>query len=593
MENNKKLIWIILMLIPAGLTTFALYMIEKGSAFVFSFLLIAFWYLYWKVYCVRKSLEKVKGIAVFSLFLGICFVVGNIVINGYNFEPGLFGYLKAVLGVLGYAPLYYVFLTYAYKILHTPRITKFTIPQKVTDAFCKNPFRFSFIVIMICWAAHLVIKYPAGMCWDASYQIEQGLGNSQLTTHHPIAHTFLMTAFVRFGQLLGSANIGLFLFVVIEAIVGAICFAYVMSFLHRIKTHTWCKVFAMAYFCFSPYIMGYVGQPIKDFYYSVFCVLFIMMLAEYVMDTEAFWKKKKNLILFLVSTMGVVLFRNNGTYILIPTMLVLICYEIKRRKNTLRHVALLFLICVLPLAASKGLKIIAQPEPGSIAEALSFPFQQTARLVTYHEDSITEEEKEIISKVLPYDELPDLYDEFISDPVKAEYNRDATSEDLKAYLVVWAKQFLREPGCYVEATVCQNIFLFYPAYNNYRYYVESSNMIYPFSKEEIFTTPEWIKQFQPLYHKVLKGFHEFPLFYFVNNMAIYVILVVAMLFFILKDKDKKQLLYLLPMYLSLVIVVLAPVVRGNTRYVYPVLYAIPLMIGVYCARTKQNEKRHF
>lgn len=588
---DKKLIYFGIAGITAILSTYAMHMIDGNSGTLNSILLLGFWYMYWRFFKSYNKLEKVKGLFIFSLILGGFFVIGNIVVNDYPMPNGLIGWGKIIVATAGYGALYYIALMYVYKILHTNKLISLSLPKKITAIFEKHPYMFSFIFLMCSWSIHLIMKYPAGLCWDVGYQIEQGLGNMQLTTHHPLAHTFLLTVFIRFGQLVGSTNAGMFLFVLVEAIVAALIFSYVITFLRRIKTHGWCLLGAIGFFAFSPYVMGYIGQPIKDFYYSVFCVFFITMLAECAIYPEYFWKNIKSPILFAIATLGVVLFRNNGSYIMIPTLLVFAVYELIKHKAWKR--ALLFILtCVISLGAFKALEIVSGAEKGSIKEALSLPFQQTARLVTNYPDSVTEEEKEIINKILPYDELPELYHEHISDPVKDAYNQEASSEDLKNYLVVWFKQFLREPGCYIKATVSQNIYLLYPGYNNYTYYIDSTNMVYPYAKEELFTTPEGILNLQLTYKRFFGAMHKLPVLYLLNNMAVYIIITLAMALYVIKDKDKRHFLYLLPCYLSLGIAIMAPVIRNNVRYTYPILYALPVIVGVYCASVAKKEREN-
>lgn len=72
-----------------------------------------------------------------------------------------------------------------------------------------------------------------------------------------------------------------------------------------------------------------------------------------------------------------------------------------------------------------------QIEPGSIREALSLPFQQTARYALEYGNEITEEEAAVISNILDYEHLAENYNPRISDPVKRTFNKNATREELK------------------------------------------------------------------------------------------------------------------------------------------------------------------
>lgn len=107
-------------------------------------------------------------------------------------------------------------------------------------------------------------------------------------------------------------------------------------------------------------------------------------------------------------------------------------------------------------------------EPGSIREALALPMQQTARYVKEFGDEVTEEERAAISAVLDYEHLAEKYDPRISDPVKELFKYNPTTEELRDYLSVWLKQFIKHPFVYFKATVNQNYYLLYPyILNNY------------------------------------------------------------------------------------------------------------------------------
>ena len=73
-------------------------------------------------------------------------------------------------------------------------------------------------------------------------------------------------------------------------------------------------------------------------------------------------------------------------------------------------------------------------------KCFSLPFQQTARYVKEYGDEISEEEREIIAKVLDYDSLAEIYEPMTADPVKTTY-RSGSAGDLTAYFKVWLKEF--------------------------------------------------------------------------------------------------------------------------------------------------------
>lgn len=50
----------------------------------------------------------------------------------------------------------------------------------------------AWICMFVCWLPYIIIRYPAGIEWDAYHQIEQFLGFETLTAHWPVCSTLLM-----------------------------------------------------------------------------------------------------------------------------------------------------------------------------------------------------------------------------------------------------------------------------------------------------------------------------------------------------------------------------------------------------------------
>ena len=85
--------------------------------------------------------------------------------------------------------------------------------------------------------------------------------------------------------------------------------------------------------------------------------------------------------------------------------------------------------------------------------------------ITWYFDKKGMDRKQL-EDVLDFDNLAELYDPRISDPVKNTFNDEASASELIRYLSVWIKQFFKHPMVYVHATVNQNYYLLYPAVEN-------------------------------------------------------------------------------------------------------------------------------
>ena len=511
--------------------------------------------------------KKIRYSCILSFIFTILYLYGDVVINHRNITL-LYSLKYVLIFVIYYCAIHVL----DYFIHFDKRIVKIDIN--------KNLFRNVFIYLIIVWLPHLIMRYPISNNWDTYQQLLQGLGYEPLGAHYPLFHTMLMTFFYQIGRFLGSANIGMFVFAVLEALILDLIFSYEIILLRKRKLSDLLLIVILVFYGFCPYVVGYVGHALYDIYYSAFFTLFLAIIMEYVFDKEEFFLNNRKLFLLIVSAILMVLFRKNGIYVIIPTVFVIFAIEIKRSKKIDKRIISLLMLLVFPYMCNKGLEMYYKPIKGSIREALSLPFQQTARFAKYHDDLVTEEEKEIINKILPYDSLGDLYKEYISDPVKGKFNDNASMEDLLNYFKVWFNQFFRAPLTYLNATGTQNIYLFYPRYSTYVYFIDCNNGRVENQDDGLLQTPLLIKNNQENYLEYLYFFHLFPPLYFINNMASFVLVFIVVMLLTFNEKKNALFLIYLPVFISLLIVIASPGIAIHARYSFPIIYSFPVWISV-------------
>ena len=518
---------------------------------------------------------KIKGCVFCSMILSIALILGRKIVNENSLELSLIDIVEFIIFTFVYIIAFY-FVHFILTKDYSNRLI-----NRVSKKIKKKPYKWSLLGFLISWSGHLIIKYPAGNCIDVINQIKMGMGTIPMTSHHPIFHTLVMKWFIKIGILLfDSMNIGIFLFVIVEAVIMALIFSYIIAILSKTRLPDIFLLISLIFFMVSPYIVGYVGQSVKDVLFSAFMVLFMVLVFQYTIKAEGVFGKKWNILLF-ISTAGSILFRNNGIYVIVPTFLIIFileCKKEKRKKHVVCVLCLLILSVLFPVLLNKSLCKMYNAEEGSIAEALSLPFQQTARSVKYHRDDYSSDDIEVINNILPFDALGKKYNPNISDPVKRMFNRDASMDDLKGYFKVWLKYFFKEPRCYMLATIEQNIYLIYPGFCNYRYYVDDNANI---SDTHLFKSSERIKKNQKYYLNMMEDFHSLPVFDFINNMAIYTILLLMIIVFALNEKKWDLLTLLIPLVLSVLVVVAAPCIKGHVRYMFPVIWSSPIWISAY------------
>lgn len=579
LETNNKLYLYIYCVLEEMKNAFSPSGISLSLGMI-GFLFFYFWFFSHPEYHV-----KIKFKRSISLLFSFFSVTGTILLNEIHWKSS--GQLvKMFFAFLGAYFFYSTIIQILYIILQKDyNISLRFIPKKIKKVFWKSPGVATFITLLFSWAIPIILKYPAGICTDVAKQLNQGLGYTTLTAHHPIFHTMLMTWFVKLGRHFDSANLGIFFFCIVEAIILAAIFGFIISIFVKLSTSKWILVLSILFFAFSPYITGYIGTPIKDLYFVTMVCLYIITLFVYSVKPNMFWTEYKFPALFVLSSVGMALFRNNGIHICLLTgILILINEIVMHKKNFLFHSAIVLFSVILAFSSTKIINSIYDPLPGSIREVLSIPIQQTARYVSQYGEEITKEEKTVINKLLPYDELPKLYDPYISDPVKRYYNDKANKEDIKEYLKVWFHQFKKHPDCYIKATYQQNIFLLYPQYNNYAYYLNTDTFKYANTSIEDINTPDVLKKIQVIYRQTLDLSHDFPILNIVNNMAAYIMLLIILSAFIINKKQYSHLLYFFPLFISILIIIAGPTIHHHVRYAFPIIYTFPIWLAGFTTK---------
>ena len=520
----------------------------------------------------EKMFENRKEI-IFSIIMSIVFVYGKHVVDNENrfFVLLIYGILSLII---------YTLLSILFDSV-TNSLCSINIDY-LNKLIEKIDYKKLFFLIAIIWLPHLIIKYPVGSCYDTLYQLEQGLGLKELTTHHPVFHTMLLTSFYKLGMLFGNANIGMFLYSIIQTVVMDLVFSFSIITLRDIKANNNLIFLATMFFLLNPYVTGFIGVSVKDVYYSIFCVLLVTIFIRYIYyKKENFWNIK-NIILLFVSSFFVFIFRKNGIFFLLS---VLIPWAIKEKKKIIVFVACI----IIPFIFQKTLVNVYNAKEASIAEALSLPFQQTARMSKYSDSIVTEDDKEVINVILPYEELKNLYDERSSDPVKDKFKEDSNLGNLANYFVIWVKNFFKDPIDYVEATARQNIYLVYNGYNNFKYYIDCNADLMSNQELGLLQTPLSIKSKQGAYDSVMTKLHYIPVLQLLNNMSVYIVILFLIFIKCIKNNDKCLLLLFLPLFISLLVTIAGPLTYRQPRYVLMIIWLFPIVSTTVLSKMRSEK----
>ena len=439
-------------------------------------------------------------------------------------------------------------------------------------------------IIFIAYVPYFLAHFPGLATPDSLTQILQGVGIYDLTNHHPVLHTAIIGIFMKIGGVLENYNIGIALYSIIQMLSVSAIFAYAVYYMVKKNVPVILRAIALIYYAFYPVHSIYSITLWKDIPFALCMLLFTIILIELIQNKEEFFKLKKNIILFTVSMIFVILFRNNGLYVVLLTMPFVLVFARKYYKPLLIS---FFIVILFYSVLWKGIVFKAfNIQEGSIVEALSVPMQQIARVVNSKEEKLTDEEKEQIHKFWPIDNLGDIYDPRLSDNVKWSADAEQLKENKGEFIELWLKLFVKYPVTYVESFLCNSYGYWYPEACNWviAKHIETDNV--PDSQvlnleEKPIIEGKLINKLSDLTEK-----RNVPVLSMVFSIGFAMWLVFIQMAYIIYKKKYRLLIIFVPI-LALWLTNLASPVYCEFRYMYSLFTCLPILLF---AVNKNEEK---
>lgn len=473
---------------------------------------------------------------------------------------------------------------------------KKSFSKKEKNSLRKKYFK-NFGLIALMWTPSMWIDYPGVLIYDGLTQLYQFHGYDPLRTDHPISSTLFINYFFDLGKFLGSAKLGIFLGVLVQGIILAGAFAAVITLFQTLVKKPVIGKVLLILVGVLPVVLSFVPLVTKDVIFSAAFILFNFYLGYLLFDQRPNkrWPILFNLVLWSTIAM---LFRKNIIYVMILFVvysLILIAF----RNN--KYVKLTTVLAVvLSIVVFKGVDLgLANAYDANTEtrrrEALSVPYQQTARYIKYHRSEMTKTEKKKIDRVLEIDNIGKRYNPTLSNNVKHYDNEDATNTELKEYFQTWMYEFTQHPDTYFEATIQQNISLISPFDTN-GYFTHLDNAYRPspymrgrnqFLVKNKLTSSNFTWSLQEIKVQYFKMFDHLPLVGLLDNPAIYIIGIFFILALAIKFRLKKTAYLLTPSLFLLLTLIAGPIVQGYTRYTAIFAFVFPLFLLAFVIEVKQ------
>ena len=539
---------------------------------VISFFNILIFYMTY-LFCKQeiKCEKKEKRIAyAYGLITSGLLLIGKSVYNYHDLFYLVSNVYMAILtfaSLIGFATVIgKAFLLFSVKIAQKQLENEEKQWKKLKEKKC---IVFIFIIIIVSFLPAFYAYYPGIFSYDMQNQMNEIMNG--ITMFHPPIHTFIWLCCFKINGFLGLEAITIY--AIIQMIFFAIVYTKFIKFLINRKVNNWMVLFALLFITVNPVISIFSIVATKDTYFAGFLLLTMISLAEYISyDGKISIIKKIELIIFIVLSC---LFRNNAIYVFIICLIIFTIFGKNKKDNFITFLTpiIIFYIIIKVLYPFLGV------EKGNIREMLSVPMQQIALVVSKHEDELDNETKEEIAKFLNYNLIKQDFNYRFADPIKEWFNTDFFKKNKGEFIKLWLKLLLKYPKDFINEFLDLNIPYWYidaKVIDDYahRGYIETG--IFP-SEYYKATRVNEDSALYKYYNKVANYelFDNIPIISRIFSLSFPSFVLTFALFISIFKKDKKMILFFIPLILLLATYILGPV--SNFRYIFPIFIQYPLV----------------
>lgn len=455
-------------------------------------------------------------------------------------------------------------------------------------------------IVFVCWIPYIALQYPCAMFWDTYDQLYQfrtsaptlypfldSYVNVEYIDHHPVFDTLIFGSFVWLGDMLGSQNAGLFLYMLCQSALTAFSLALSCCFLDRLGVPKALRLLSLLFVALFPLIPLWATCMSKDGLFSPLFVIYFVFFAEAFKSKGERFANPRFLLAYILIAGLCILTKKSGVCIVALSTVSLFIVNRGSLINILASVVAPIAVFAM-LVPSVLYPLVGGVEPGGKQEILGFMYQQVVTAIRSNPESVTEEEVRGIEGVLYLKPAVLQCDSIIVDPVKNNAKINLNPSDYIDFFISYASIGVRHPIEYTRSVVNVCAPLVAPGVGM-TYYASCGPM------------ENWQKKFDAAANAQdfnISFYKPEPIRTWASNVeAAYLNLVETNPFaaillsrglfggwipfcciLLAACNNRKYWVAYAPIIVSIAVLVVSP--AGSTRYMLPLLYVLPLMLGL-------------
>lgn len=574
MEKYKKNILAIILSLILVIFIWHKFLVS-GNTVVFLLVLMAMYYF------IKKVLDNEnKPKCITTVTISIIFAIIEIVCTSINTDFTLNHIIDKwlVINFLGYVILSWSIISTIYTFFDNNQLMK----KKINKSILVEPKKMFFInilLILIAWLPYFLRYFPGLLTADSCAQVAQAIGIAPLTNHHPVFHTGLIAIFLNIGiNLFGNINLGVAMYTIFQMIAMATMFSIVLYYLSKKEIPLFIRIVILLFYMIYPINALFSVTMWKDVLFAGIIPIFVILQIELTFNTESFLMKKKNIAIYIIVSLLVFFMRNNGIYVAVLSMpFIAIVLRKYWKKIIPMFLGIIVIYCVLKTAIFSVLNI----QNGSVAEMLSVPLQQIARVEKNHREELNDETINQINNFFECKNIGDKYNPVLSDPVKAELNTNFFNENKLEFINLWLKLLRNYFKDYVESFISNSYGYYYP---------EATHWV---ANRTMEANSMGIEQKPLIEGKIVSKIdslieqRNLPLISMCFSIGTAFWMIVICLGYKIYSKDYKNILIYIPIFILWLTIVASPVFC-EYRYAYSLFTVLPIYISLNFKNRKEK-----
>lgn len=448
----------------------------------------------------------------------------------------------------------------------------------------KKVFFASWILIFIVWSVFFLAYYPGLYSPDSIWQLEQAMGDSPLSNHHPVIHTLLMRFILYLGLSLfnGDLSAATAMLSVIQMLFLSACMAFSVKTIYKIKRSVRLCSGVSLLFALIPFNIMFSFTHLKDTWFAGFFLVLCSILAERVFAGSLNRLSRTQYILLTISAIGSGLFRSNGLYAIL-LLLPFLFFAFKNDRCFTVILSVCLIICFIitgPVYKAMG---VASIDP---VEYLSVPLQQISRVIV-DGGKISDEDYALLSQVINPALIPSAYYARISDNIKnlirTSGNQDYITDNKLPFLMLWLRLLKDNPVSYINAYVDLTSGFWYPEQTGIPYVTDTDPNTYGLKVTS--SLPSSITGMLRIW---TYSNNQNSFLGIIFSCGGYVWLFLLLFAYSLTEKEKKVYIVFLPSLFLWITLLLTTPVYSDIRYLYAVIVCLPLLLASVTAKTASS-----